>query len=482
MILVIDNYDSFTYNLCQYLGEMYPDILVKRNDEITIEEIKALRPEAILISPGPGYPDSAGISIETIKTFSGTIPILGVCLGHQAIVQAFGGKIIPAHQLMHGKSSQIRFEEKHSLFRYVPHPFIAGRYHSLIADETSLPDCLRVIALDENGQVMAVSHNEHQTFGLQFHPESVLTADGKQILRNFLVIAGLLEAEPEQKKVNLKPYYSKLMQNQNLTMQEAEACMDMLMSGQATQLQIAAVLTALATKGETPDEIAGFARGMRAKASLVPDEADSIDIVGTGGDQCASFNISTTSAFVAAAAGAKVAKHGNRSVSSKSGAADVLEALGVKIASKPEQAKKCLETTRLSFLFAQSYHASMRFVGPVRGQLGVRTVFNILGPLTNPAKADYIVLGVYEKSLTEIMARVCADSVVTPGVGIRPLEHLDNTLNKLLKIHLREERVSWLFSETLPLTSSGKIKKTPASQLTEYMTGDGKKTPGESDP
>ncbi|MBR1555071.1 MAG: anthranilate phosphoribosyltransferase, partial [Oscillospiraceae bacterium] len=141
-------------------------------------------------------------------------------------------------------------------------------------------------------------------------------------------------------------------------------------------------------------------------ASLVPDENNSIDIVGTGGDHCASFNISTTSAFVAAAAGAKVAKHGNRSVSSKSGAADVLEALGVKIASKPEQAKKCLETTHLSFLFAQSYHASMRFVGPVRGQLGVRTVFNILGPLTNPAKADYIVLGVYEKSLTEIMAKV----------------------------------------------------------------------------
>ncbi len=406
MILIIDNYDSFTYNLCQYLGEMHPDILVKRNDEITIEEIKTLTPEAILISPGPGYPDSAGISVDTIREFSGKIPILGVCLGHQSIVQAFGGKIIPAHQLMHGKSSQIRFEEKHPLFRHVPIPFTAGRYHSLIADETSLPDCLRVIALDENGQVMAVAHNEHPTYGLQFHPESVLTPDGKQILRNFLIAAGILPAEPEPKKVNLKPYYSKLMQNQNLTIQEAEDCMDMLMSGQATQLQIAAVLTALATKGETPDEIAGFAKGMRAKASLVPDETDSIDIVGTGGDQCASFNISTTSAFVAAAAGAKVAKHGNRSVSSKSGAADVLEALGVKIASKPEQAKACLDTTRLSFLFAQSYHASMRFVGPVRGQLGVRTVFNILGPLTNPAKADYIVLGVYEKSLTEIMARV----------------------------------------------------------------------------
>lgn len=406
MILVIDNYDSFTYNLCQYIGELYTEILVKRNDEITINEIRELNPEAMIISPGPGYPDSAGISVEAIQEFSGKIPILGVCLGHQSIVQAFGGNIIPAYQLMHGKSSSIRFEEKNPLFRHVPHPFIAGRYHSLIADEHTLPDCLRVTALDENGQVMAVAHNTHPTYGLQFHPESVLTSDGKQLLRNFLVIAGILDDEPEQKKTDLKPYYSKLMRNEDLTMQEAEDCMDMLMSGQATQLQIASVLTALATKGETPDEIAGFARGMRAKASLVPDASDSIDIVGTGGDQCASFNISTTSAFVIAAAGAKVAKHGNRSVSSKSGAADVLEALGVKIASKPEQAKKCLETTGLSFLFAQSYHASMRFVGPVRAQLGVRTVFNILGPLTNPAKAEYIVLGVYEKSLTEIMARV----------------------------------------------------------------------------
>ncbi len=406
MILVIDNYDSFTYNLCQYIGEMHSDILVKRNDEITIEEIAEKKPEAIIISPGPGYPDSAGISVDVVKTFSGKIPILGVCLGHQSIVQAFGGKIIPAHQLMHGKASQIRFEEKNPLFQGVPIPFTAGRYHSLIADENALPECLRVIALDENGQVMAVAHNTDKTYGLQFHPESILTESGKKILKNFLILAGILPAEPEEKKVDLKPYYSKLIQKQNLTMAEAEECMDMLMSGKASQVQIAAVLTALATKGETIDEIAGFAKGMRAKASLVPNAENSIDIVGTGGDQCASFNISTTSAFVAAAAGAKVAKHGNRSVSSKSGAADVLEALGVKIASKPEQAKKCLESTGLSFLFAQSYHASMKFVGPVRGQLGVRTVFNILGPLTNPARADYIVLGVYEKPLTEIMAKV----------------------------------------------------------------------------
>lgn len=226
------------------------------------------------------------------------------------------------------------------------------------------------------------------------------------MLRNFLVTAGLLEAEPEHRPADLKPYYARLMEGKDLTCEEAEDCMAQIMSGEASQLQITAVLSALEAKGETIDEISGFAKGMRAKAALVPDAADTIDIVGTGGDKAFTFNISTTSSFVASAAGARVAKHGNRSVSSKSGAADVLEALGVRIATKPEQAKACIEEVGLSFLFAQSYHASMRFVGPVRGQLGVRTVFNILGPLTNPAKADYIVLGVYQKPLTEIMAHV----------------------------------------------------------------------------
>ena len=406
MILVIDNYDSFTYNLVQEIGEIYPDILVKRNDEITLDEIEQLAPEALVISPGPGYPASAGISVDVIRRFSGRIPLLGVCLGHQSIAEAFGGKIIPARELMHGKASDIRMEEQHPLFKGLPCPFKAGRYHSLIVDESMLPDCLYVTALDENGQIMALSHKEHKTYGLQFHPESVLTGDGRRILRNFLADAGLIPAEPEEKPVDLKPIYAKLMNREDLTLEEAENTMDMLMSGKASPLHIGTVLTALATKGETPEEIAGLAIGMRAKAALVPEAADTIDIVGTGGDKAFTFNISTTSAFVASAAGAKVAKHGNRSVSSKSGAADVLEALGVKIASKPAQAKACIDKVGLSFLFAQSYHASMRFVGPIRGQLGVRTVFNILGPLTNPAKADYIVLGVYTKELTGIMARV----------------------------------------------------------------------------
>ena len=415
MILFIDNYDSFTYNLVQEIGQICPDITVRRNDAVTMEEIETMQPDAIILSPGPGYPSGAGVSVETVRRFSGRIPILGVCLGHQAIVEAFGGRIIPARELMHGKASAIKMDEQHPLFKGLPCPFTAGRYHSLIADESCLPGELYVTALDENGQIMAVSHRTHKTYGVQFHPESVLTGEGMTILRNFLVCAGLAEHLPtkEEARRGLQYYYSKLMQRQDLTVEESQACMEILMSGEASQLQIAAVLMSLATKGETPEEIAGFAKGMREKATLVPDAADTIDIVGTGGDRAFTFNISTTSAFVAAAGGAKVAKHGNRSVSSKSGAADVLEALGARIATAPHQAKALIDKAGLSFLFAQSYHASMRFVGPVRGQLGVRTVFNVLGPLTNPARADYIVLGVYDKSMTRVMAQVLRE------VGIR---------------------------------------------------------------
>lgn len=188
--------------------------------------------------------------------------------------------------------------------------------------------------------------------------------------------------------------------------QEAYKAMDCIMSGNATDAQMGSFLTGLRMNHETPEEITGFAKVMRAKAAIVPEETEAIDIVGTGGDLANSFNISTTSAFVIAAAGAKVAKHGNRSVSSKSGAADVLEALGAKIGLTPEESKKCLDEVGAAFLFAQTHHGSMKYAGPVRAQLGVRSVFNILGPLANPAMTNYIVLGVYEKELVRPMADV----------------------------------------------------------------------------
>ncbi len=191
MILVIDNYDSFTFNLVQYLGEICSEkIEVYRNDKITIDQIRKTDPSAILISPGPCTPIEAGISVDVIKELGQKIPILGVCLGHQSIGFAFDGHIIRAPYLMHGKVSQI-FHKQQNIFKGLPIPFTATRYHSLIIERSSLPDCLEVTAETDDGIIMGVSHKEYPIFGVQFHPESILTEGGKTILSNFLEIAGI---------------------------------------------------------------------------------------------------------------------------------------------------------------------------------------------------------------------------------------------------------------------------------------------------
>jgi len=186
MILVIDNYDSFVYNLVQYIGEWYNNIKVVRNDKITISEIEKLNPTHIIISPGPCTPNESGISIDVIKKFYTKIPILGVCLGHQCIVQAFGGKVIRAKRIMHGKVSQI-FHDKKTIYKNIPNPFIATRYHSLIADNKSLPECLKITAWTNRNEIMGVRLKISGTVveGVQFHPESILTKEGKKLLKNF---------------------------------------------------------------------------------------------------------------------------------------------------------------------------------------------------------------------------------------------------------------------------------------------------------
>ena len=185
MLLMIDNYDSFTYNLVQYLGELGEDIKVFRNNKITIQEIERLAPERIVVSPGPCTPKEAGISVDVIKHFSGKIPILGVCLGHQSIGAAFGGDIIRAPRLMHGKISVIHHDGK-TIFESLPNPFEATRYHSLLIKKETLPGCLEITAWTDIGEIMGVRHKEHAVEGVQFHPESILTAVGKDLLRNFL--------------------------------------------------------------------------------------------------------------------------------------------------------------------------------------------------------------------------------------------------------------------------------------------------------
>ncbi len=189
MILLIDNYDSFTYNLAQYLGEMGQDIIVKRNDKITLDQIAELHPDHIVISPGPCTPKEAGISVNVINRFAKDIPILGVCLGHQSIGDAFGGNVVRNYRVLHGKTSLIHHKGS-GIFQGLPNPFIATRYHSLVIERETLPDCLDITAETDEGEIMGVRHKEYPCEGVQFHPESIMTEHGKDLLRNFLQYNG----------------------------------------------------------------------------------------------------------------------------------------------------------------------------------------------------------------------------------------------------------------------------------------------------
>ena len=187
MIVMVDNYDSFAYNLVQYLGELGQKLIVFRNDCVTISDIERIKPSYIVISPGPGRPDKAGISEKVIKSFYKKVPILGVCLGHQAIAEVFGAKIVKARRLMHGKTSLI-YHNGRTIFKKIPSPFIATRYHSLIVENSSVPDCLEINAWTEEDEIMGIKHKKYPDFGEQFHPESILTEVGKEILKNFLYL------------------------------------------------------------------------------------------------------------------------------------------------------------------------------------------------------------------------------------------------------------------------------------------------------
>ena len=189
MLLMIDNYDSFTYNLVQYLRELGEDVVVYRNDKITLAEIEALKPQRLVISPGPCTPNEAGISVEVIKYFAGKLPILGVCLGHQSVGQAFGGRIVRAERLMHGKTSPV-FHDNRELFDGLPNPFDATRYHSLLVERSSFPVCLEITAWTAEEEIMGLRHRDLPIWGMQFHPESILTVTGMDMLRNFLEMTG----------------------------------------------------------------------------------------------------------------------------------------------------------------------------------------------------------------------------------------------------------------------------------------------------
>ncbi len=421
MILLIDNYDSFTHNLYQYLSQLTTEeVRVIRNDAISLSEIEELNPSRIVISPGPGRPDEAGISIEVIKHFAERTPILGVCLGHQAIGEAFGGEIVQAQEIRHGKSDQVTVDGK-GVFRSIDSPSEFIRYHSLAIREETLPEVLEVTARSSDGEIMGVRHRTLPVEGVQFHPESIGSEEGMKLLSNFLNY----RREPFQPR----RWLERLLQGESMTQEEAAAFMEELTDGNLTDAQIAAFLVALNGKGITAPEVAGCAAVLqRKRVPISPEESGGkplLDTCGTGGDGLGTFNISSLTALAAASCGAVVAKHGNRAISSRSGSADFYRALGINIEISPERAAATLRETNFTFLYAPLYHGAMRFAAPARRQLGIKTIMNLLGPLVNPAGAEYQLIGVFSEEYLPIMAHAAVRLGVKRGLVVHGLDGQD---------------------------------------------------------
>lgn len=398
MILLIDNYDSFTYNLYQIFSKFNHPVRVVRSDKITIEEIKSLDPKYIIIGPGPKNPKEAGISIKVVEELKGVYPILGICLGHQSILAAFGVNIVNAKNIVHGKIEPLKHNSK-GIFRNISPYTPVVRYHSLAGKAKDIPDCFEITALAPDDEVMAVEHKNYQLVGLQFHPESIGTKEGQKMILNFL--------HYRRENVPIKVYLKKALNLENLDFQEAYNIMDELTEGNMSDAQIGSLFTSLEIKGVSSEELAGFASVLRKKAVSfpLPKEGEKrLDIVGTGGSIKKTFNVSTTVCFLLAACGVNIIKHGNNAITSQSGSADLLKQLGINVDMSVETCINCYKEIGFTFLYATKFHSALRFASNARKSLGFKTAFNLIGPLANPAAVTHQFIGVFNKSYTEKIA------------------------------------------------------------------------------
>ena len=398
MIAFIDNKDSFSFNIVQALERVSgAEVRVFRSEECSVAEVEAAKPDYLVVGPGPGTPEEAGISIEAIRHFAGKVPVLGICLGHQAIGAAFGAKIVGAKFIRHGIVEEMTSDGR-GLFRITGKGGRYTRYHSLVIDEATLPSDFEVTCRAADGDIMGIRHKTMVIEGVQFHPESIASEMGDNIFKAFL--------NYRRQNLDVAAYLNKLIAKQDLTEEEASFFMENVTDGTMDERVMSAILVAMAAKGVATSEMVGCASALLKKKTKFPLEQNGLaEIVGTGGDGKGSFNISSMSALVCASCGQAVAKHGNRAVSSKSGAADFFENLGIQIMAKPAQTADLIEETGFGFLMAPVYHSAMRFAAPVRKALGIKTIFNVLGPLLNPAGAEYEVLGVYSEDIMEAYAR-----------------------------------------------------------------------------
>ena len=409
MFLLIDNYDSFTYNLVQAFYALGQDPVVVKNDDPRLLEL-AQDPSLnmVCLSPGPGHPKDAGYCMEVLRILDPKVPVLGVCLGHQALGLAAGAEVVVGPCIMHGKASEI-VHDGSGLFSGVPNPMRVGRYHSLVvrSDVDEAHAKFTVTAHGPEGEIMALRYKDRPWVGVQFHPESILTPDGLRLLGNFP--KAILPAGNDANAINV--ILDTLASGQDLTADMASAGFSALMDGTMTPSQAGSFLMGLRMKGESPLEMAHATRAALARAVRVDGiEGSYIEVVGTGGDGRSSFNCSTGTALTLAGMGYQVVKHGNRAVSSSCGSADALEGLGFPLDVAPEDVQRLLDERNFAFLFAPNFHPAFRNVGPIRRELGIRTLFNLLGPLINPARPTHILLGVARPELVELLAETLSQS------------------------------------------------------------------------
>ncbi|MDR1856433.1 MAG: anthranilate phosphoribosyltransferase [Desulfovibrio sp.] len=403
MFLVLDNYDSFTYNLVQAFYALGEEPVVLRNDDPRLLELATDdRLSRVCISPGPGHPSQAGLCLEFLSRLPAKVPVLGICLGHQLLGLFAGSDVVVGPYTMHGKQSRI-VHDGTGLFAGLPNPMTVGRYHSLVvqAESDTANPRFTVCARAPEGEVMALRYNDRPWAGVQFHPESVLTPEGLQLLANFP--RGLV---PKEEAADVSDILARLARREDLPADVAAQAFAGLLDGNMTPAQAGSFLTALRMKGESSLELAQATRAALARAVRVDGVSGTcIDVVGTGGDGRFSFNCSTATSLVLAGMGYTVVKHGNRAVSSKCGSADALEGLGVPLDIDPAEVPGMLKQRRFAFLFAPRFHPSFRNIGPVRRELGFRTLFNMLGPMLNPARPSHLLMGVARPEQVPLIAQ-----------------------------------------------------------------------------
>lgn len=404
MILLIDNYDSFVFNIKTMLNQLTNDeIAVYRNDKITLDEIKRLSPNAIILSPGPKHPKDSGICLEIFKARL-NVPVLGICLGHQALGLCFGAKIQRLKEVAHATSSQISLIAQSELFREFPKDFSVMRYHSL--EVVSLPRELEALAYTKDKVLMAMRHKDLPYFGVQFHPESYFSEYGLKIFENFLKFKGQT-SQKVSKKPTLTSFITKLQDNQGLNTDDFARICQIIASREYEAVQLGALLVLITEKSLDERSLSALVSNILKYSQTFNDESEMIDIVGTGGDGFKSINVSTTTAFILGALGVKVAKHGNRAISSASGSSDVLSALKIPAFDSIAKQVKVLDEQGLTFFHAPFFHSLVGEVKEVRAKLGVRTVFNVLGPLLHPnLSLKYQLMGNYHAPVHRLLIEV----------------------------------------------------------------------------